>query len=339
VRRLLGATLVAYILGAIPESPSRAAPPPLFDPPLACLANNACFIQKYFDHDPGPGFQDFQCGPLSGDGHKGTDFRLAKFEDMEKGAPVSASADGIVVATRNNMPDVPVALVGESTVLDRGLGNTVIIDHGSGWRSTYGHLKQGSVSVAKGDLVKRGDRLGKVGLSGLTDFPHVHFQINFKGAPVDPFTGAKTGQRLDQKTCERTVTQSLWHRDAQKLLPYNPSFLLHAGFSDKPMNRPALAFGLYTRRYLPKTAKNIFFGVYFAGAIKKDPYRFRLFEPSGAVFYDKSETIKKRGNVRFRYGGKRNRTLPWRQGRYRAVFDLMKGEKPVLSVERFVQFR
>jgi hypothetical protein len=336
--RLFGATLITLVFYTVMAPPSRAAPL-LFDPPLNCLANNECFIQKYFDHDSGPGFQDFQCGPLSGDGHKGTDFRLARFELMGKGAPVIASADGIVAATRNDMPDVHVALVGKNTVLDRGLGNTVIIKHKNGWRSTYGHLKQGSVSVAKGDLVKRGDTLGLVGLSGLTDFPHVHFQVNFKGAPVDPFTGTTAGQRLTGKTCDRAIARSLWRHDALDLLTYKPSFLMNAGFSDKPMNRPALAFGLYERSHLPKTAKNLFFGVYFAGAIKTNTFRIRLYEPSGAKLYDKSQTIKKEANVRFLYGGKSKRTLPWRQGRYRAVFDLMTGKKPVLSVERFVQFR
>ena len=45
--------------------------------PVDCVLGESCFIQNYFDHDTGPGLQDFTCGPLTYDGHDGTDSTLS----------------------------------------------------------------------------------------------------------------------------------------------------------------------------------------------------------------------------------------------------------------------
>ena len=56
-------------------------------------------------------------------------------------------------------------------VLSRfGAGNAVVIDHGNKWVTLYAHLKKGSIRVRPGDIVKAGQTLGLVGLSGLTGF-------------------------------------------------------------------------------------------------------------------------------------------------------------------------
>src|SRR3546814_12280892 len=68
-----------------------------------------------------------------------------------------------------------VKLVGADTVRDQGLGNAVVLDHGNGWRSYYGHMRRGSIAVKKGDRVQTGQALGLVGMSGLTEFPHLAF--------------------------------------------------------------------------------------------------------------------------------------------------------------------
>ena len=339
--RRLQITLIGFALTILlTTGETNAAAPPLFDPPLDCLANADCFIQKYVDHEIGPGVRDYRCGPLSGNGHKGTDFRLANFEMMERGVSVRAGADGVIVAIRKGMPDVHVALVGKGAVLDRGLGNAVVIDHGDGWRSTYGHLRRGSISVAKGRKIRRGEILGQVGLSGLTEFPHVHFQIIHNGAPVDPFTGTNPSQAAQSDGCRaHTSGSSLWREGWKDVLAYKRIFLLHAGFSNKPMKRAALQYGLYGRATLPRTAKNFLFGVFFAGAREGDVYRLRLFEPSGGVLFDKAQKFTKDSPVRFIFGGKTNRATPWPVGEYHAVFDIRSAGDPVLTVKQSVQIR
>ena len=95
------------------------------------------------------------------------------------GADVLAVADGTVVAvldklkdqTPGTLPDV------KSISLETVDGNHVMLDLGGGFFAFYAHLQHGSVTVSPGDHVKRGQRLGKLGNSGNTSAPHLHFHI------------------------------------------------------------------------------------------------------------------------------------------------------------------
>jgi len=63
-------------------------------------------------------------------------------------------------------------------------GRCICIDHGHGFSTMYGHLKE--FSVKAGTKVKKGQTIGKVGLTGKTNGPHLHYVINFHGNPVNP---------------------------------------------------------------------------------------------------------------------------------------------------------
>lgn len=67
-----------------------------------------------------------------------------------------------------------------------GLGNLVSIAHGYGVRSLYGHLS--SVAVRRGQRVAMGTLLGRVGSTGLSTGPHLHFELRLRGAALDPAT-------------------------------------------------------------------------------------------------------------------------------------------------------
>ena len=62
-----------------------------------------------------------------------------------------------------------------------------MIAHDQGWETQYCHLKQGSISVNAADTVQVGDVLGKIGLSGWTQFPHVYISVRHNGTRIDPF--------------------------------------------------------------------------------------------------------------------------------------------------------
>lgn len=87
--------------------------------------------------------------------------------------PVVAAGDGVVVVAQDGFPDTPP----NQPKLGSLYGNHVVIDHGHGEFSLYGHLKRGSVRVKPGDVVRAGDRLARVGSSGLSTEPHLHFQL------------------------------------------------------------------------------------------------------------------------------------------------------------------
>ncbi len=95
------------------------------------------------------------------------------------GAAVLAVADGVVVETLNNLTDQkPGTLPDPKTITVANVdGNHVILDLGDGVFAFYAHMQTGSVTVKPGDRVKRGDVLGKLGNTGNTSAPHLHFQL------------------------------------------------------------------------------------------------------------------------------------------------------------------
>ena len=89
------------------------------------------------------------------------------------GADVAAMNDGIVCLTADHFFS----------------GKGVFIDHGLGLYSMYFHLSE--VSVKDGEIVKRGQVIGKVGASGRATGPHLHWGVNLNGARVDPLSLVK----------------------------------------------------------------------------------------------------------------------------------------------------
>ena len=102
--------------------------------------------------------------PFSGEGafHTGVDI------SAPYGADVHATADGIIESADNRS----------------GYGRVVIVDHGFGVTTWYGHLS--GFKSSPGAHVKRGDVIGRVGVSGRSSGPHVHYEVRMDGAPVNP---------------------------------------------------------------------------------------------------------------------------------------------------------
>ena len=93
------------------------------------------------------------------------------------GLPVLAPAAGTVLEAINNIPDNSPGTRG------RAGGNGVVIDHGFGEQSSLWHMIPGSVTVKAGDKVELGQVLGKVGNSGRSTGPHIHFQMASQPEP------------------------------------------------------------------------------------------------------------------------------------------------------------
>lgn len=97
--------------------------------------------------------------------------------------PVLAPQAGTVVAVESGIADNPIKGVN----MERNWGNAVVICHGDHFYTKLSHLKPGSVKVAVGDVVRRGQPVGTCGNSGRSPEPHLHFQ-----AQATPFIGSKT---------------------------------------------------------------------------------------------------------------------------------------------------
>jgi hypothetical protein len=95
------------------------------------------------------------------------------------GADVLAVADGTIVGMLDTLGDQkPGSLPDPKTINIQNVdGNHVVLDLGNGVYAFYAHLQKGSISVAIGDKVKRGQVLGKLGNTGNTSAPHLHFHL------------------------------------------------------------------------------------------------------------------------------------------------------------------
>ena len=102
--------------------------------------------------------------PFSGEGafHTGVDI------SSQYGDAVRVSADGVVIEADERA----------------GYGRLVVVDHGFGVTTYYGHLS--SFNVIAGQQLRRGDTIGNVGVSGRSTGPHVHYEVRINGAPVNP---------------------------------------------------------------------------------------------------------------------------------------------------------
>jgi murein DD-endopeptidase MepM/ murein hydrolase activator NlpD len=102
--------------------------------------------------------------PFNGEGafHAGIDISAAF------GEPIRATADGFV----------------DTAGLATGYGREVILDHGHGIKTLYGHMS--GFAVTEGQQVTRGQVIGYVGLSGRSTGPHLHYEVRIQNTPVNP---------------------------------------------------------------------------------------------------------------------------------------------------------
>ncbi|MEW5735796.1 MAG: peptidoglycan DD-metalloendopeptidase family protein [Thermodesulfobacteriota bacterium] len=117
--------------------------------------------------------------PVDGDFTSGFGFRTSPFTGLREfhrgldicapsGTPVTASANGKVTFVGRKM----------------GLGKVIVIDHGYGMVTRYGHLS--AFCVKQGDTVERGQIVGRVGNTGRSTGPHLHYEVHINGIPINP---------------------------------------------------------------------------------------------------------------------------------------------------------
>jgi len=93
------------------------------------------------------------------------------------GDPIYSVSGGRVVETLNTMPENTPPTPATNLTPKTALGNHVIVDMGDGRYALYAHMQPGSVTVEVGDRVRPGQRLGRVGNTGSSTAPHLHFHV------------------------------------------------------------------------------------------------------------------------------------------------------------------
>ncbi len=299
-------------------SAASAADGPRFDLPVDCEIGPECMVQNYVDQDPSAGSQDFTCGRLTYDGHKGTDIRIPNLAAMEQGVAVVAAAPGTVLRLRDGMRDVNVNEIGQAAVANREAGNSVIVDHGDGWQTQYGHMREGSIAVDEGDKVEAGRKLGLIGLSGNTEFPHVHFEVRLDGKTVDPFMGVQ-----DSFGCRETP-RPLWNDETAEALAYRSSGLLQAGFAPRKPESGEIEAGKLTAKTLRADSQALLFWVQIYGLQAGDRESMRIVGPRGGTVVENTEPAEKPKAQSYRFVGKKKPSGGWPPGTYRGEYKLIR---------------
>jgi hypothetical protein len=293
-----------------------------FGLPIKCELNKDCFIQNLPDVVTNKSALDTFCQGATYDGHKGIDIRIHSLRDMERNVPVIASADGIVKAYRDGEIDKIIATPEDRLLIqNKECGNGVVIVHEGGYETQVCHLKQNSISVEKGDQVKKGDTLGFVGNSGFAAFPHVHLSIRKDGKWLDPITGLPPSG-----SCTPPNTQnSLLDEDVVKYFEPNTSRLIASGISGNAIEHKQLV-RTGSPAKLNQSDQAVVGWAWFINLRKGDQIRYILEGPKGIISENTSKPLDRHKATYSGYSGKKGKPT---EGEYRLTTQLLRNGKPI----------
>lgn len=187
-----------YILAGVPDSNEEDAVSPAEDAAMSISAGW---------EDPGPMAENrpdapngpIRLIPLRGPVSRGYTSGARRTPDHPgvdiagpEGAPVAAAGGGVV----------------ETTGWDPTYGNLLVLDHGAGWKTRYGHNH--SIIVQQGDTVRSGQTVALVGNTGKSSAPHLHFEVVRDGQTIDPgglFPAYRATDGAEGRTMEGPTTR------------------------------------------------------------------------------------------------------------------------------------
>jgi len=242
------------------SGPGQSNPQPFSFIPIAGVAWQDIYINNFVDLDSSGGILDWDCSQQTYDGHNGLDIDIRSFAEQEIGVPVLAALDGTVTQTRDGEPDMNTELSGLPA-------NFVVLDHGSGQRTQYFHLKRNSVAVSVGQTVKAGAQLGLAGSSGNSTHPHLHLTPLGANGLYEPTAGyCRAG--ASNWSRPPAIRRDLFIRGfAMSNIPYSGN----AAFDPNPR----------AGAFLTGTPRQMNFRIDFGNLPANSSYRFRFFRPDG----------------------------------------------------------
>ncbi|MBN9039861.1 MAG: peptidase M23 [Rhizobiales bacterium 62-47] len=294
--------------------------------PVDCEVGRTCIIQNYVDVDPSAAATDYTCGTLTYDGHNGTDFRLPSLAAQRAKVNVLAAADGRVLRIRDGVDDVAVTGGAHGKVDGRECGNGVIVGHAENWETQYCHMAKGTIRVKPGDSVVAGDPLGQIGLSGLTEYPHLHFTLRHDGKIADPFAYGRAGG-----ACSGDA-ENLWDESVRKQLAYRPRTVLNTGFATDTVTREAIENGEMAQQQPAANSPAIVAFVRAIGLKQGDVQSLTLRDPAGHTLAEHHGAAldKNKAQVILFTGKKRTRPN-WESGTYTATYVVSHDEQTLLE--------
>jgi len=242
---------------------------------------------------------------------------LRDLAQQAAGISVLAAAAGTVLGVRDEMPDILQISPDAPDVSDRECGNGLVISHADGFETQYCHMALGSLTVKTGQIVRAGDILGKVGLSGQTQFPHLHVTLRKDGEIRDPFdtNGAQS--------CPDTDHPSIWKFP----LPTPAGGIVAVGLAEQIPTFDAIKAGTADTGARANGAALVGW-VHLFGTRSGDTLTTKITGPSGEVFAN-SETLSRTQARAFRAGGRKTPRGGWPTGTYQIAFMLTRAGKVI----------
>lgn len=282
--------------------------------PAACEVGRTCYLQNYVDADPSPSAKDYRCGTRSYDAHNGTDFRLPSMTAQRAGVDVIAAAIGRVARVRDGIPEGAFLKSGREAVKDMECGNGLVIEHPGRWETQYCHMAKGSIRVRPGDMVSVGQPLGQIGLSGLTEYPHLHFTVRHESKIVDPFA-------YDAPDNSCNGGKSLWDPSLRDQLTYREREILNAGFSNGAVTMEAIESGEADKESSPLDAPALVVFIRAIGLKAGDIQKLVLQSPSGQVIAENhAQALEANKAQVMLFAGRKRPPNGWDAGIYRAKY-------------------
>lgn len=282
--------------------------------PLDCELNKTCWVMNYVDFDTADNAtKDPACLNRTYDTHKGTDFAILDEKAMIDGVPVIATKDGIVRRFRDGENDnwktnADLDLIKQER---KECGNAILIDHNDDTTSIYCHLRQNSITVTKGQRIKKGDSIGLVGMSGFTEFPHLHYGLIEDGKIIDPFTGAST-----EKECGLNNAKPLWERDLN--LTYKPFVIQAAEFSTTIPTLDSIGRNATGTTQISLQDDNLVFWTVLLGVRTGDIIEMDIFDANNKLLVEEKIIQKKNRARQLYYIGKKINGTNVQEGAYTA---------------------
>ena len=229
-----------------------------------------------------------------------------------------AAAPGRVIGGRNDMEDVSVKTAGKAAIAEKECGNGVMLEHEGGWRTQYCHMAKGSVRVKVGDQMTTGQPIGLVGLSGDTEFFHLHFTVRRGGKIVDPFAyGAP------ENSCGGG--RSIWAVSLGQQMQYRPREIIDYGFAGIAPTMELIESGEIGKHPATLASDALVAYVRAIGLQTGDQQFLTVQGPSGAAVSAANLPALDRDKAQFLViAGKKRTETAWPAGRYTATYRVIR---------------
>jgi hypothetical protein len=212
----------------------------------------------------------------------------------------------------------------------KACGNGVVIAHRDGWQTQYCHMARGSIRVVPGETVTAGQPIGRIGVSGNTQFPHLHLTLRHNATVIDPFAHQATPGRCGSG-------QSLW-RGAGANVTYLARAVLNAGFASGPVSMDKVEGGGFDQPPARDASVLVAF-VRAIGLRRGDIQHLSLAAPDRTILADHAAPPLDRNKAQsLVFAGKRRQSASWAAGTYDAHYTVSRDGAVVLERQFSLSF-